>query len=168
MSSEPFVGELSIFGGNFAPRGWALCDGQLLPISQYSALFSILGTIYGGDGVSTFGLPDLRSRVAIHPGNGPGLSSYRLGQKGGAETVTLTTSQIPAHNHSAQLKVATSANPVTRDFPDVSQAGASADVTFDQAVETSNSGGGQPHDNIQPFQCVNYIIALQGIYPSRS
>ena len=94
---EPFIAQIMMFGGNFAPRGWAFCDGQLLPISQYSALFSLLGTTYGGDGRTTFGLPDLRGRVAIHPGNGPGLSSIRLGEKGGTETNTLSTAQLPPH-----------------------------------------------------------------------
>ena len=97
--SSPFIGQIIMFGGNFAPRGWALCDGQLLPISQNSALFSILGTTYGGDGRTSFGLPELRGRVAMHPGNGPGLSSRRLGERSGVETVTLGATQVPAHGH---------------------------------------------------------------------
>ena len=99
--SDPFIAEIIMFGGNFAPRGWAFCDGQLLSISSNSALFSILGTTYGGDGRTTFGLPDLRGRVAMHPGSGPGLTQRRLGEKSGMETVTLTTNQIPSHNHTA-------------------------------------------------------------------
>ena len=99
MSAEPFIGEISMFAGNFAPRGWAFCEGQLLPIAQNQSLFSILGTTYGGDGRTTFGLPDMRGRVSIHPGTGPGLTNYRLGNKGGSETTTLTTNQLPSHNH---------------------------------------------------------------------
>src|SRR5262245_26202423 len=99
--SDPFIAEIKMFGGNFAPLGWATCDGQLLPISQYTALFSLLGTTYGGDGVTNFALPDLRGRVPMHPGQGPGLSPRTLGEKAGTETVTLTTAQLPAHNHAA-------------------------------------------------------------------
>ena len=134
IGMDPFIGEITMFAGNFAPRGWALCDGQLLPISQNSALFSILGTTYGGDGRTTFALPDLRGRVAIHPGNGPGLSDYRLGQKGGAETIT---------------------------YPSISA------VTQNGGKKALTSRGA-PASNIQPYNTVNYIIALQGVYPSRN
>ncbi len=183
---DPFIGEIIMFGGNFAPRGWALCDGQLLPISSNSALFSILGTTYGGDGRTTFALPDLRGRAAVHAGSAPGLSSRPLGQKGGAETTQLQANNLPPHNHPAALNVS-SANasqaaatagasigtpgvPSGRDFnetfgfntgtPNVALNGAS--------VATGNTGAGIPANNMQPFGVVNYIIALQGVYPSRN
>lgn len=158
--SEPFIGQIVMFGGNFAPRGWALCDGQLLPISSNSALFSILGTTYGGDGVSTFGLPDLRGRSPMHPGSGPGLTPRQLGQKGGAERVTLTTNQLPAHSHDMEL---TSGNGTTNN-----PVGVGTNSTWAQSVASSDTGGGQAHDNMAPFLCTNFIIALQGTYPSRS
>ncbi len=170
---EPFIGEISMFAGNFAPRGWALCDGQLLSISQNSALFSILGTTYGGDGRTSFGLPDLRGRVPIHAGTGPGLSNYRLGQKGGSETVTLTTSQMPSHNHtiSASGKSPNSSSPnnsvmaTLGPIPGIysSEVGKKA-----QMKPTGNTGGNQGVDIRQPYATINYIIALQGVYPSRN
>jgi microcystin-dependent protein len=170
---EPFIGQIMMFGGNFAPRGWAFCDGQLLPISSNSALFSILGTTYGGDGRTTFALPDLRGRLAMHPGNGPGLSSYRLGQKGGAEDVTLNVNQIPSHNHS--IRAANTGGDDTDPTTGNGFGSASDDLYIEDAPGTTmpngimtNTGGNQPHTNIQPFQCVNFIIALQGVYPSRS
>ncbi|MBN1985434.1 MAG: phage tail protein [Prolixibacteraceae bacterium] len=178
---EPFLGEIKIFGGNFAPRGWALCDGQLLAINTNQALFSLLGTTYGGDGRTTFALPDLRGRAAIHPGNGPGLSSYRLGQKGGTEQVTLIVPEMPSHTHAA-----TGTLQAKNGQPDESNPGGQVPATLtggaEGYAETPNTqmksgnvdvtvtiaGGSQPHTNIQPFQCVNFIIALVGIYPSRS
>ncbi|MCF8245476.1 MAG: tail fiber protein [Saprospiraceae bacterium] len=172
---EPFIGEIKLFAGNFAPRGWAFCDGQLLPINQHQALFSILGTNFGGDGRSTFGLPDLRGRVSVHPGNGPGLSSYRIGEKGGAETVTLTVNQLPSHSHSLN---ANKGNGNTSDTPGASLAdskGSDRDYNKSGAVDTEMSknsigatGGGQPIENRQPYLAINYIIALQGVFPSRS
>lgn len=165
---EPFIGQILMFGGNFAPRGWALCDGALLAISQNQALFSILGTTYGGDGRTTFQLPDLRGRVAMHPGNGPGLSSRSLGQIGGSETNVLNANQLPPHNHAVRGSeegtqtdpngnfVAGSGMPAFATTPDVTMG------------TTANAGGGQSINNIQPFQCVNYIIALVGTFPSRS
>ncbi|MCG8328751.1 MAG: tail fiber protein [Chitinophagales bacterium] len=170
---NPFIGLIVMFGGNFAPRGWALCDGQLLPINQYSALFSILGTTYGGDGRTTFALPDLRGRVAIHEGTGPGLSPYDLGQKGGSETVTLTTSQIPSHNHSFELG-GTASSPAGSNSLVGNVTG--GDTIFNPTKSGNtlssgaihNTGGGQSHNNIQPYLTVNFIIALQGTYPSRS
>ena len=173
---EPFIGMIVMFGGNFAPRSWAFCDGQLLAISQNSALFSILGTTYGGDGRTTFGLPELRGRVAMHPGNGPGLAARQLGQKGGIEQVTLTEAQMPAHSHTATAKVdvntgvgaesaptgfiAAHAGAFTEDGNGPELSGVSATV--------NNAGGSLGHTNIQPFTCVNYIIALQGTFPSRN
>ena len=177
--SEPFLGQITMFGGNFAPRSWAFCDGQLLSIAQNSALFSILGTTYGGDGRTSFGLPDLRGRVAMHPGNGPGLSTRRLGEKAGVEDVTLTTDQVPAHTHAATANAvapAGNSNDANGNFW-ADDAGVSsgtyhsgpANVTMNAgAVQVANAGGGQDHTNVQPFQCVNYIIALQGVFPSRN
>jgi microcystin-dependent protein len=186
--SEPFVGQIQPFGFNFAPRGWAKCDGQLLPISSNSALFSLLGTTYGGDGRTTFGLPDLRGRVPMHAGSGPGLSTRQIGQKSGAENVTLTESQMPAHNHGGTVEVTgtVQCNPgdgnadspagntiakVARTNQFIS-AGPSSPmhdntVTASGNFNTSNAGGSQPHNNMQPFLVVNYCIALVGIFPSR-
>lgn len=161
-----------MFAGNFAPRGWALCDGQILPISQNTALFSILGTTYGGDGRTTFALPDLRGRVPVHPGTGAGLTSYRLGQRGGVESVTLSPPQIPSHNHAMRGNSGQpdESNP-ENGFP-ANSAGTGEDLYHSSSNTsmgvTANAGGGQPHTNVQPFLCVNYIIALQGIFPSRS
>ncbi len=166
---DPFLGEIRMFGGNFAPRGWALCDGQLLPISKYSALFSILGTTYGGDGRTTFGLPDLRGRVPVHAGRGPGLSDYRLGKKGGQETVTLTTSEMPSHHHGLVAGSNSSASQASGNL--IAAQGQFSTGSPGSAMHQAslqNTGGSQPHTNIQPYLAVHYIIALQGIYPSRS
>lgn len=175
-----------MFGGNFAPRGWALCEGQLLPISSHTALFSILGTTYGGDGRTTFGLPDLRGRAPIGNGSGPGLSPRQLGEKGGSETNTLQTVHLPAHNHAAALNVSsadatqsaatensTIATPGTlsgRTFTATQGFNAGTpDVTMNAAsVQTGMTGGNQPVNNVQPFLAINYIIALEGTYPSRN
>lgn len=184
---DPFLGQIIMFGGNFAPRGWALCDGQLLSINQYQALFSILGTTYGGDGRTTFGLPDLRSRVPVHAGNGPGLSDRRLGAKGGTETVTLTTQQIPSHNHAitnaaGSVKVGNEGKGVaTESTAAGNYLGNSTDAyrtadggatlaagSVEISGNTNSNGGGQSHNNMQPYQVVNYIIALQGTFPSRN
>lgn len=185
---DPFLAQIVMFGGNFAPRGWAFCDGQLLPIAQYQALFSLLGTNYGGDGRTTFALPDLRGRVPIHKGDGdgPGLSNYRLGQKGGVETVTLNTMEIPSHNHTAVGKMQTgpdvdltdnSAGHLLahqarngNDALDIYTSGAGSQYMKEEgvAVTVGNTGGNMPHENRQPFLTVNYIIALQGMFPSRS
>jgi len=176
---DPFIGMIIMFGGNFAPRGWALCDGQLLDISQHSALFSILGTTYGGDGRTTFGLPDLRGRLPMHPGNGPGLSSHRLGEKSGRENVTLTERELPSHTHACQVNARNSpgnkANPNNKVWAadDTAEntysnlAGSDAIMRSD-AVVAANTGGGQPFPIFNPYQCVNFIIALEGIFPSRS
>jgi len=170
--SEPFVGEIRMFAGNFAPRGWAFCDGQLLAVSQNDALFSLLGTIYGGDGRTTFGLPDMRGRIPIHAGSGPGLSPRRLGAKGGAEKETLTVNQLPSHNHEPFAAAGETGD-------DLSPAGKTlAATSFDLYIEENpntnmatsaitNVGGSRSHSNLQPFLCVHFIIALFGIYPSR-
>jgi microcystin-dependent protein len=189
--SEPFLGEINLFAGDFAPRGWALCQGQILPISQNTALFSLLGTNYGGNGTTTFALPDLRGRVIVGAGQGLGLSNYDLGETAGAETMTLTVNQIPAHNHTvaatamlgAQSGNANQQPPSSGRVPAVptvqNQVGLKLYST--QSPDTdikgaqvggnpnlSNAGGSQPHDNLQPFLGLNYIIALQGVFPSRN
>ncbi|MEM9305330.1 MAG: tail fiber protein [Pseudomonadota bacterium] len=169
--SEPFVAEIRIFAGNFAPRGWAFCDGQLLPISQNTSLFSLIGTTYGGDGRSTTALPNLQGRAPMHPGRGPGLTARRLGQRGGVETVTLTEAQLPNHNHGLQgsgpanSNVPTDAgygtNPSVRAYHDDTNRVAMAANSLDE------TGGSGPHNNLQPFLTLNFIIALVGLYPSR-
>ncbi|MCB0668781.1 MAG: phage tail protein [Saprospiraceae bacterium] len=171
--SEPFVGEIRMFGGNFAPRGWAFCDGQLLAVSQNDALFSLLGTIYGGDGETTFGLPDLRGRIPIHAGHGPGLSERRLGAKGGEEKVTLMVNQMPSHNHAWQVSNSTADNRSPADSPyantqnpDVYQDSEDNLAAFNNDM-VSSAGGSHSHTNMMPFLCINFIVALVGIYPSR-
>ena len=169
------IAEIRIFAGNFAPRGWAFCDGQLLPISENQALFSLIGTIYGGDGRTAFALPDLRGRAPIHQGNGAGLSDYRLGQRGGTEEVTLTTDQMPAHSHALQANTKRGNSPDPANASIADSKGRDRDYMKSGEVNASMSsnsiastGGGQPHDNRQPYLAVNYIIAMQGVYPSRS
>jgi microcystin-dependent protein len=171
--SEPFVGEIRMFAGNFAPRGWAFCDGQLLAVSQNDALFSLLGTIYGGDGRTTFGLPDMRGRLPIHAGHGPGLSERRLGAKGGAENVTLTVNQLPSHTHPAQGTTVNATLPTpagnhlgTNTVLEPFSATEPLDVNMASTAIT-NIGGSRSHDNLMPYLCVHFIIALVGIYPSR-
>jgi microcystin-dependent protein len=161
-----------MFAGNFAPRGWAFCDGQLLAVSQNDALFSLLGTIYGGDGRTTFGLPDLRGRIPIHAGTGPGLSERRLGSKSGTERETVTVGQLPTHSHTFQASTAAgnqsdpsgatlASSPNVRIYRDVAP---SVNMATSSLLAT---GGSQPHDNMAPYLCVHYIIALYGVYPSR-
>lgn len=162
-----------MFAGNFAPRGWAFCDGQLLAVSQNDALFSLFGTIYGGDGRTTFGLPDLRSRVPIHAGHGPGLSERRLGAKGGEEKVTLTVNQLPSHNHTYNANAAIAnervptgnvvAQPATALYTEIP----APTPAFFNAQAIGHTGGSQSHTNVQPFLCIHFIVALFGIYPSR-
>jgi len=170
--TDPFIGEVQWFAGNFAPRGWALCDGQLLPISQYSALFSILGTTYGGDGRTTFALPDVRGRVLIHEGSGPGLTPRNLGAKSGAENVALTTAQMPSHTHTlnASSGPATELSPVNNILASPGRTrlydSGAANTSMGHSID--NTGGGQSHTNVQPFNTLNCIIALQGIFPSRN
>lgn len=169
---EPFVGEIRMFAGNFAPRSWAFCDGQLLAISQNQALFSLLGTIYGGDGRTTFGLPDLRGRIPVHAGSGPGLSPRRLGARAGQERVTLTVGQLPNHSHAPRgtTAVASSASPGNLIPADAAINVHSADAPdanlASQAI--ASLGGSQGHANLMPFVAINFIIALFGIYPSRT
>ena len=171
---NPFLAEIKIFAGNFAPRGWAFCEGQLLPISQYQALFSILGTTYGGDGRTSFGLPDLRGRAPIGPGQGPALSSYRQGQQGGLETVTLTTAEMPSHSHPVRAVdiVGNNADPTGRLLANTSgldreYSDATANTSM-SANMVASAGGNQSHENRQPFLAIYYIIAMEGVFPSRT
>jgi microcystin-dependent protein len=172
--SEPFIGEIRMFAGNFAPRGWAMCDGQLLAVNQNDALFSLLGTTYGGDGRTTFGIPDMRGRIPVHPGSGPGLTNRRWGEKGGAETHTLTINEIPNHTHNVQAinKPGDSGNPENRLWAASSGAPLSySDANPDTEMATqmiNNVGGNQQHHNMMPNLCIHFIIALFGIYPSRN
>ena len=171
--SEQFIGEIRMFGFNFAPEGWALCDGQLLPISQNAALFSLLGTTYGGDGKTTFALPDLRSRVPIHQGQGTGLTSYTQGQAAGAETVTLTATQMPGHSHTVHASSSAAASNVPQGRALArSQSNAYTaqpdGTTVMNAKVLANTGGSEPHPNIQPCLVVNFCIALTGIFPAQS
>lgn len=187
---DPLLGQIILFAGNFPPRGWALCYGQLLPISQNTALFSILGTTYGGDGRTTFALPDLRGRVPLGEGNGAGLTSRPLGSRAGTEYVTLNTTQIPSHNHNALGVVRASSDDGNTNNPDganfsigkvpVDQSTRNdAEIYNNEATDVNmaannvqvtvgNTGSSQPHSNMQPFLALNYIIALQGVYPSRN
>jgi microcystin-dependent protein len=188
--SDPFIGEINLFAGNFAPRGWAFCAGQLLSISQNTALFALVGTTYGGDGRTSFGLPDLRSRAVVGAGNGPGLSPALLGQRAGAEAVTVSQNQLSSHTHDvtsttsfdAQSGAATQhtpaggalAEPTVQGTPgmtiystqasDTSLEGASVSG----ALQVSDTGNSTPHENMQPFLGLNYIIAIQGTFPSRN
>jgi microcystin-dependent protein len=170
MPSEPFIAEIMIFAGNFPPRGWAFCDGQLLPISQNTALFSLLGTTYGGNGQTTFALPDLRGRVPVHAGQGLGLSSVSLGEVGGAEVVTLTGAQSPAHVHevAASNGGATASRPSNNFLAAGGAYATASDGTTMNPAMIRNSGGGQPHENRQPYLALNFCIALQGIFPARN
>lgn len=170
--TSPFLGEIIIFGGNFAPRGFAFCNGQLLSISQNAALFAILGTTYGGDGRVNFGLPDLQGRVPIHFGNGVGLSPYVLGEIGGVENVSLLQNQMPQHNHN----IVASDGPASATRPLGSVPGkssqsayaASPDGTLMNAGMVSAAGGSLPHPNLQPYLALNFCIALVGVFPSRN
>lgn len=171
--SEPFVGEIRMFAGNFAPRGWAFCDGQLLGISQNDALFSLFGTIYGGDGRTIFGLPDLRGRFPLHYGSGPGLSPRNIGSRGGAESVALQATQA-AHSHGLRYFDGQADNPIpegavfaTSSVGDHQYRTRTGSNTM-HSNTLSNTGGGQTHPNLPPFLCINFIVALLGIYPSRS
>lgn len=171
-TTTAFLGEIMLVPYNFAPRGWAFCQGQILPIAQNTALFSLLGTTYGGNGTTTFALPDLRGRCAVSSGQGPGLSPYSLGEVTGTESVTLTTTQIPLHSHivNAVDDDATSSLPDGHSLATITPAGyssATPNTTMDPRMIQS-AGGNQPHENLQPLLALNYCIALQGIYPSRN
>ncbi len=172
--SEPFLAEIRIFAGNFAPRGWAFCNGQLLPIAQNTALFSLIGTTYGGDGRTTTALPNLKGRAPMHPGRGPGLTARRLGQRGGVETVTVTEAQMPNHNHTAQgsNETANERNPGNHTVARAGGRGAgfftSSNANLVTLREQQDTGGSLAHNNLQPFLVLNFIIALVGAYPSRS
>lgn len=173
--ADPFVAEIRMFPFNFAPKGWAFCNGQLMPISQNTALFSLLGTTYGGDGKSTFALPDLQGNVPMQPGQGPGLSLRDLGEQGGVESVTLLSSEIPMHTHTLRAD--------TLDFADLSAPGPTRTLAISAGVAAyqpnavglemmspnalSPAGGSLPHNNMQPYLTVNFCIALQGIFPPR-
>jgi microcystin-dependent protein len=179
--SQPFLGQIALFPYTFAPRGWALCQGQLLSISQNTALFSLLGTMYGGNGQTTFALPDLQGRVPISAGQGPGLSSYTQGEEGGVETVSLLASENASHNHALNVTtdngtvVTASGNQLARPFSG-SRSSANTGLIYSAAAPNTSlapnalsiTGGNLPHNNIQPYQCLNYCIALQGIYPARN
>lgn len=170
---QPFIGEIRLFAGNFAPAGWAFCHGQSLPISENDALFTLIGTTYGGDGETTFNLPDLRSRVPIHLGTGSGLPTYVIGEAGGVESVTLTTQQIPIHSH--QLLATSSAGSANSPTGRVTAAPPSIDLYIEDTPSANAAGeaiapagGSQPHENMQPFLCINYIISLFGIFPQQN
>lgn len=169
--AQPYIGEIRMFAGTFAPAGWMFCSGQLLPISENDALFVVLGTMYGGDGESTFALPNLQSRVPIHAGTGPDGVNYQQGEAAGTESVTLTTQQIPIHNHAALA----SENTATEAAPTGLLIGKSTQIDMfinAQPTDPMNNqsitpvGGSQPHENCQPFLCINYIISLFGLFPS--
>jgi len=173
--SNPFVAEIRIFAGNFAPTGWALCNGQLMPISQNTALFSLLGTTYGGDGKSTFALPNLQGCAPMQPGQGPGLSLRDLGETGGAQTVTLLQTEMPAHTHGVQAAstggLASPANnawaSAIRGRPPVYSASVPASNVQMNPFAVSIAGGSLPHNNMPPYLCLTFIIALQGVFPPR-
>ena len=175
---DPFVAEIRIFPFNFAPKGWASCDGQILPLSQNTALFSLLGTTYGGDGKSNFALPDLQGRAPMHPGQGPGLSLHDLGETGGSETVSLIESEIPAHSHVVGRALDANGNstsPVGNIWAEApAQRGALLVYIPGPPTKPMNAdailpaGGDQPHNNLQPYLTLNFCIALQGVYPPRT
>jgi microcystin-dependent protein len=172
--SQPYIGEIRMFGGNFAPAGWMFCSGQLVPISENEALFQLIGTTYGGDGESTFALPDLRGRIPVHAGQGPGISqSYQLGETGGVESVTLTVSQIPNHTHPmlGNSDIATDPAPTNDLLSTSSLLTPYVGIAPDSALAAnaiSPAGGSQPHDNMMPFLCVSFIISLFGVFPSQT
>ena len=171
--SSPFVAEIRIFPFNFAPKGWAWCDGQLLPLSQNTALFSLLGTTYGGDGKSNFALPDLQGRGPMHPGQGPGLSLHDLGETGGSETVSLLESEIPSHSHTlratlddADVAILTPARILAKSSANMYFAGAGNTSMAPEGL--APAGGDQPHNNMQPYLTFFFCIALQGVFPPRT
>ena len=170
---EPYIGEIRMFAGNFAPNGWMFCEGQTLPISENDALFTLIGTTYGGDGQETFNLPNLASRVPIHMGTGPDGTNYQIAEMAGTETVTLTTQQIPNHTH--PLSASTSAGAVNSPANKVIAASPSVTIFVEDSPDNNlnpNSvtpaGGSQPHENCQPFLCINFILSLFGVFPSQT
>ena len=172
--ADPFLAEIRIFPFNFAPKGWAFCDGQILPLSQNTALFSLMGTTYGGDGISIFALPNLQGRASMHPGQGPGLSLHDLGEAAGSDTVTLLESEIPLHSHPFNFvgATATSANPANTYLSNSPNTNASVYTPLTTNLKSgstlSTAGGDQPHNNMQPYLTLNFCIALQGVFPPRS
>jgi microcystin-dependent protein len=171
--ADPFVAEIRIFPFNFAPKGWAWCDGQLLPLSQNTALFSLLGTTYGGNGKSNFALPDLQGRAPMHPGQGPGLSLHDLGETGGSETVTLLESEIPSHSHALTASQGDAiervpAGQLLATGIAIGQYGAPAAMTAMSPNTVTPAGGDQPHNNLQPYLTFYFCIALQGVFPPRT
>jgi microcystin-dependent protein len=173
MPVQPFLGQIIPVAFNFPPVGWALCDGQLLQIAQNTALFSLLGTYFGGDGKTTFGLPNLQGNIAVDAGQGVGLSAYTLGQTGGAASVSLTVNELAGHNHQALAfgRPGTAASPSNADWAKTSNDSPYSSTAPNgsmSAQATSTVGGGQPHENRQPYLVLNYVIALAGIYPSRN
>lgn len=171
--SDPYVGEIRMFGGNFAPYGWMSCEGQLLQIAEYDVLFTLVGTTYGGDGVNTFALPDLRGRIPVHQGTLPGNKTFVLGELAGTETATLTTQQLPAHTHivsasSAPGTAASPGNAFSAAWPDAPYQQGSAPLVALAADSVSPAGGNQAHDNMPPFTALMFIIAVWGTYPSQS
>jgi microcystin-dependent protein len=176
--SEPFLAEIVMFGGNFAPRGWAFCQGQILSIAQNTALFSLLGTTFGGNGQTTFALPDMRGRVPVGTGQGPGLPSINLGQVAGEPTHTLIVTEMPAHSHPAQAQGVSTAGTSTSPAGGTWATSSARDAVYSNAapnapmaaggVSVGAAGGSQPHNNMQPYLGINFIIAIEGIYPSRN
>jgi microcystin-dependent protein len=169
--SQPYVGEIRMFAGNFAPLGWQFCDGSILSIFDNEVLFTLIGTTYGGDGQNTFAVPDLRGRMPIHQGAGPGLSNRSIGELAGTENVTIINSQLPAHSHTVQVSsntgtIGTPSAGVTLGVADVDLYIAESPTVNMNALSISNTGGSQPHSNIQPYLAVNFIISLFGIFPS--
>jgi microcystin-dependent protein len=177
--SDPFIAEVRIFAGNFAPRGWAFCDGQLLPAAQNTELFSLIGTTYGGDGRTSTALPDLRGGAPMHPGDGPGLTSHRLGERIGADMVTLSVNQVPPHTHT--VRASSASGRIDTPSRSTSFARAGSDRVYHSDTSSnfvsmsneavSSAGGNQPHNNLQPYLAMNFIIALKdgdAVYPSHS
>ena len=173
--AQPYVGEIRVFAGNFAPAGWMFCEGQLLPIDQYETLFNLIGTTYGGDGKSNFALPDMQGNAPMHPGQGPGLSLHDLGETGGTDTVTLLESEMPSHNHGLMAEVTPSQlfapSPTTalgRSVGGPAYQTSNAGLVQLNVQAIAPSGGSQPHNNLMPYLTLNFCIALQGVYPPRT